>query len=76
MSNNDELNIKNIFNQKKGSGVLFEFKNKIPSVNDKSEKVKMMLNDMKKNLHFLEKTDWMFNNKNFDVAFLERYLII
>lgn len=76
MSNIDELNMRNIFNQKKLGGPSFDFKNKIPSLNDKNEKVRMMLNEMKKNITFLEKTDWMFNNKKFDVTFLERYLYI
>ena len=75
MSSNDECK-KNLFINKKGSGVLFDFKSKNSLTNDKSEKVKSMINENKKQLIFIEKTDWMFNKKNFDIAFLERYKIV
>ena len=49
MSSNDECK-KNLFINKKGSGVLFDFKSKNSLTNDKSEKVKSMINENKKHL--------------------------
>ena len=37
---------------------------------DEEKMLKIYLNDMKKKINFLEKTNWMFKN-NFDPQFLE-----
>jgi hypothetical protein len=34
--------------------------------------LRVLMNEMKKKVQFIEKTDWMFNG-NFDVKFLETY---
>ncbi len=31
---------------------------------------------MKKNLDFIDKTNWMFTQDNFDIHFLNKYIII
>ena len=31
---------------------------------------------MKKNLDFIDKTNWMFTQDNFDIHFLNKYVII
>ena len=35
-----------------------------------------MMNDMKKNLDFIDKTNWMFTQDNFDIHFLNKYVRI
>jgi hypothetical protein len=37
---------------------------------DQAKLLRVLMNDMKKKLQFVEKTDWMFKNK-FNVKFLE-----
>ena len=39
---------------------------------DQKYLLRLMMNDMKKNLDFIEKTNWMFTKDNFDIHFLNK----
>ena len=39
---------------------------------DQKYLLKLMMNDMKKNLDFIDKTNWMFTQDNFDIHFLNK----
>ena len=39
---------------------------------DQKYLLRLMMNDMKKNLDFIDKTNWMFTQENFDIHFLNK----
>ena len=39
---------------------------------DQKYLLRLMMNDMKKNLDFIDKTNWMFTQDNFDIHFLNK----
>ena len=44
-------------------------------IEEQKNLLRVIMNEMKKKLDFIEKTNWMFVN-NFDIHFLEKYLFI
>ena len=41
-------------------------------IEDQKYLLRLMMNDMKKNLDFIDKTNWMFTQDNFDIHFLNK----
>jgi len=50
-------------------------KKKVKIESDEEKMLKIMLNEMKKKISFVDKTNWMFNDENFQLEFLELYFI-
>ena len=41
-------------------------------IEDQKYLLRQMMNDMKKKLDFIDKTNWMFTQDNFDIHFLDK----
>ena len=42
------------------------------NIEDQKYLLSLMMKDMKKNLDFIDKTNWMFTKDNFDIHFLNK----
>ena len=62
---------KNLAKENKGTYliILFIIYN---DIDDQKYLLRLMMNDMKKNLDFIDRTNWMFTKDNFDIHFLNK----
>ena len=58
---------KNNTKDNKGNSYIYLF-----FIDDQKYLLRLMMNDMKKNLDFIDKTNWMFTQDNFDIHFLNK----
>ena len=65
-----KMSKKNLYKDNKGNQsyiILF-----IINIEEQKYLLRLMMNDMKKNLDFIDKTNWMFTKDNFDIHFLNK----